>query len=348
MEHYEQGGQHDGSSAEVGSSVFISNLQWWTSDVEVEVACSEFGRVTGVRFIEDKACGKSRGMAIVDYTEHDAATRCIQGMSGCVRKAPSPPPRTQNALPPALFPTPLLPCVDVCPMSNLKKCTSGDPLCRRDINGRPCRVNYQTPRNQAGAGPSGGSIGSIPGGSMAMRGGYAGGRGQMGGRGMGGRGGGRGSGMDGGMGMGGGDQQQQMAMMGGMMGGGMQGMAMPGMMGECARFLAVHGAYGVSTMGTDLHSRTVSQCPCLCCLLCRHGDGHGDDGCRHGGHDATVWHGRDGDGGRLIQAAPSPGGAPKVGSGSGLRWDGQGVPLKRVTDGYGLPASGVWHDDSLQ
>lgn len=40
-------------------------------------------QVTGIRFIDDKACGKSRGMAIVDFAEADAASQCISGLHGC-------------------------------------------------------------------------------------------------------------------------------------------------------------------------------------------------------------------------------------------------------------------------
>ena len=120
---------------EEGSAVFISNLQWWTTDAELEQLCAPYGRVrhcrsrpgrstrqraccfracllritlqylqythrpaqckgsndsqpldalqvTGIRFIDDKACGKSRGMAIVEFAEADAASSCITGLNG--------------------------------------------------------------------------------------------------------------------------------------------------------------------------------------------------------------------------------------------------------------------------
>lgn len=75
-------GGHDGQGG--GSAVFISNLQWWTTDAEVEAACAPYGRVTSIRFIDDKACGKSRGMAIVEFAEPGAAAMCITGLNGCV------------------------------------------------------------------------------------------------------------------------------------------------------------------------------------------------------------------------------------------------------------------------
>lgn len=70
------------SGAPEGCSVFVANLQWWTTDAELESLCSQYGTVTGVRFIEDRACGKSRGMAVVDFTTPQAVQACIDGMNG--------------------------------------------------------------------------------------------------------------------------------------------------------------------------------------------------------------------------------------------------------------------------
>ncbi|KAL4422550.1 hypothetical protein ABPG75_008747 [Micractinium tetrahymenae] len=65
-----------------GSAVFVSNLQWWTTDAELEQLCAAYGRVLSIRFIDDKSCGKSRGMAIVEYAEAGAADACIAGLNG--------------------------------------------------------------------------------------------------------------------------------------------------------------------------------------------------------------------------------------------------------------------------
>lgn len=67
--------------------MFVTNLQWWTSDVHLERLCSEYGQVLGIRFIEDRACGKSRGMAVVDFVEPAAAGKCISGLNGCAQPA---------------------------------------------------------------------------------------------------------------------------------------------------------------------------------------------------------------------------------------------------------------------
>ncbi|KAL4854811.1 Zinc finger CCHC-type and RNA-binding motif-containing protein 1 [Chlorella vulgaris] len=77
---YENDG-YGGSHGE-GSAVFVSNLQWWTTDVELEALCAAYGHVVSIRFLDDKACGKSRGMAIVEFAGSDAATACIAGLAG--------------------------------------------------------------------------------------------------------------------------------------------------------------------------------------------------------------------------------------------------------------------------
>ena len=80
MESYD-GGQPSSTSSDA-NSVFVTNLQWWTTDVELEAACSQYGPVATIRFIEDRACGKSRGMAVVDFAHAQSAQACIDGMTG--------------------------------------------------------------------------------------------------------------------------------------------------------------------------------------------------------------------------------------------------------------------------
>ena len=38
--------------------------------------------MTGMKFIEDKSCGKSRGMCVVDLDSPEAVQRCIDEMNG--------------------------------------------------------------------------------------------------------------------------------------------------------------------------------------------------------------------------------------------------------------------------
>ena len=65
------------------TSVYIGNLQWWTTDAEVEALCGRFGAVERLRFFEEKPTGKSKGYALVGFDSAKAAHECKQGLDGC-------------------------------------------------------------------------------------------------------------------------------------------------------------------------------------------------------------------------------------------------------------------------
>ena len=44
-----------------GTLLFVGELQWWTTDADLEAALSEFGKVKEIKFYEEKASGKSKG-----------------------------------------------------------------------------------------------------------------------------------------------------------------------------------------------------------------------------------------------------------------------------------------------
>lgn len=75
--------QHDGSGGGASSVVFVGNLQWWTTDAELEAACADFGPVSAVQFTEEKSNGRSKGYARVHFADATAAARCKAGLSGC-------------------------------------------------------------------------------------------------------------------------------------------------------------------------------------------------------------------------------------------------------------------------
>lgn len=58
-----------------GSAIFLGNLPWWATDVDVEAAASEAGTVTNITFLEEPANGKSQGAVLVEFREKDAAAR---------------------------------------------------------------------------------------------------------------------------------------------------------------------------------------------------------------------------------------------------------------------------------
>ena len=63
-------------------SVYVGNLQWWTTDAEVETACSEYGRIESVTFFEEKTNGKSKGYALVTFVDASGASACQENLNG--------------------------------------------------------------------------------------------------------------------------------------------------------------------------------------------------------------------------------------------------------------------------
>ena len=73
----------EGVGEKTGSSVYIANLQWWTTDADVERLCSTYGPVVNISFLAERSNGKSKGVALVEFSESQAAVRCKEGLSGC-------------------------------------------------------------------------------------------------------------------------------------------------------------------------------------------------------------------------------------------------------------------------
>lgn len=63
-------------------ALLVGNLTWWTTDQELEDLCRPFGAVQEVRILEDKVNGRSRGWAVVEFEEPDAATRAMKALGG--------------------------------------------------------------------------------------------------------------------------------------------------------------------------------------------------------------------------------------------------------------------------
>jgi RNA recognition motif-containing protein len=62
--------------------VYIAQLQWWVTDEEIEAQCSAFGTVTGLKFIEDRTNGKSKGVVLVQFSDPESAARCKDQLHG--------------------------------------------------------------------------------------------------------------------------------------------------------------------------------------------------------------------------------------------------------------------------
>jgi RNA recognition motif-containing protein len=57
-------------------------MHWWTTDAALEAAVAAYGPVVSLRFLEDRASGKSKGAAVVEYAEAEAAKRCKAELHG--------------------------------------------------------------------------------------------------------------------------------------------------------------------------------------------------------------------------------------------------------------------------
>jgi cleavage and polyadenylation specificity factor subunit 6/7 len=65
------------------ATLYVGNLQWWTTDAAVERVAAEYGRLREPVFmLEDRASGKSKGVAVVRFVEPEAAARCKEGAAG--------------------------------------------------------------------------------------------------------------------------------------------------------------------------------------------------------------------------------------------------------------------------
>ncbi|GFH32350.1 RRM domain-containing protein, partial [Haematococcus lacustris] len=74
-------------AAESNCKVYVANMTWWSTEAEVEALCSEYGKVVSIEFIADRSNGKSKGCALVEFSEPQAAALCKDKLQGS--RAPS-------------------------------------------------------------------------------------------------------------------------------------------------------------------------------------------------------------------------------------------------------------------
>lgn len=65
-----------------GTAVYIGNLQWWTTDVDIESLCAKYGQVLTLKTFEDKITGKSKGYVLVHFAAPEAAAACQAELNG--------------------------------------------------------------------------------------------------------------------------------------------------------------------------------------------------------------------------------------------------------------------------
>ncbi|KAG6526492.1 hypothetical protein ZIOFF_016477 [Zingiber officinale] len=76
------GGDAGGSGGVGGTTLFVGDLHWWTTDAEIEAELCKYGQVKEVKFFDERASGKSKGYCQVDFYDPMAAAACKEGMNG--------------------------------------------------------------------------------------------------------------------------------------------------------------------------------------------------------------------------------------------------------------------------
>ena len=66
----------------MNAKVFVGNLNFDTTAEEVEALFSQAGEIVGVSVPTDRATGRPRGFAFVEYTNADDAAAAIERFSG--------------------------------------------------------------------------------------------------------------------------------------------------------------------------------------------------------------------------------------------------------------------------
>lgn len=60
------------------SKLFIQ----WTTDQELEDRFGEFGKIKGIRFLEEKVSGKSKGVAFIEFSSSQSAALAKEKLQG--------------------------------------------------------------------------------------------------------------------------------------------------------------------------------------------------------------------------------------------------------------------------
>lgn len=66
----------------MGKKLYIGNLNFDTTDEELERAFSEFGEVVSAVVVKDRVSGRSRGFGFVEFTEEQSAQDAKAAMNG--------------------------------------------------------------------------------------------------------------------------------------------------------------------------------------------------------------------------------------------------------------------------
>jgi len=63
-------------------NLYVGNLNWQTTEADLQAAFEAFGQVTSVTIIKDKYTGQSRGFGFVEMAEDSEGQAAIDGLNG--------------------------------------------------------------------------------------------------------------------------------------------------------------------------------------------------------------------------------------------------------------------------
>jgi RNA recognition motif-containing protein len=63
-------------------NIYCGNLNWQTTEADLQTAFEAFGEVSSVTIIKDKYTSQSRGFGFVEMPNNDEAQAAIEGLNG--------------------------------------------------------------------------------------------------------------------------------------------------------------------------------------------------------------------------------------------------------------------------
>lgn len=70
------------ASGERKMNIYVGNLNWSTTESDLQVAFEEYGQVSSVTIIKDKYTGQSRGFGFVEMPSDEEGQAAIEGLNG--------------------------------------------------------------------------------------------------------------------------------------------------------------------------------------------------------------------------------------------------------------------------
>jgi RNA recognition motif-containing protein len=63
-------------------NLYVGNLNWQTTEADLQAAFEAYGQVTSVTIIKDKYTGQSRGFGFVEMVDDSEGQAAIDGLNG--------------------------------------------------------------------------------------------------------------------------------------------------------------------------------------------------------------------------------------------------------------------------